>query len=63
MSLNLLFPACALFCAAYFLLYLRHAQCLLDRQRLRGLEDVVHLRRLLEAMPQHRGMANALLQG
>ena len=63
MNLNLLFPACALLSAAYVLLTLRKIQARAAQQRLRGLQDIAHLRRLLEALPQHRGMANALLQG
>ncbi len=63
MSLNLLFPALALLCGAYFLLSVRKTQTHSAQQHLQGLQDVSHLRRLLEALPQHRGMANALLQG
>lgn len=63
MSLSLLFPACALLCGAYFLLALRKTQALSSQKCLQGLQDITHLRRLLESLPQHRGMANALLQG
>ena len=63
MSLTLLFPASALLSGAYFLLSIRKTQAHSSRQRLQGLQDVMHLRRLLEALPQHRGMANAVLQG
>jgi len=63
MSLSLLFPACALLCGGYFLLSLRTSQSRSAQQGLQGLQDISHLRRLLEALPQHRGMANALLQG
>lgn len=63
MSLSLLFPACALLCGAYLLLSVRKIQTSASQSSLNGLQDVTHLRRLLEAMPQHRGMANALLQG
>lgn len=63
MNLSLLFPAYALLCGSYILLSLRNAQSYAAHHRLRGLQAVMHLRRLLEALPQHRGMANALLQG
>lgn len=63
MNLNLLFPAYALLCGGYILLSLHNAQSYAAHHRLRGLQAVMHLRRLLEALPQHRGMANALLQG
>lgn len=63
MSLSLLFPACALLSGAYFLFSNRKSQARSSRQHLQGLQDIMHLRRLLETLPQHRGMANALLQG
>lgn len=63
MSLSLLFPACALFTAGYLLPAYRSTQTRAAGQRLRGLRAVTQLRQLLEALPQHRGMANALLQG
>lgn len=63
MTLSLLFPSCALLCGGYFLLSLRTSQSHAAQQGLQGLQDITHLRRLLEALPQHRGMANALLQG
>jgi len=63
MSLSLLFPACAILFAGYFMQYTRHANAQAATLRSRGMADVVMLRRVLEVMPQHRGMANALLQG
>lgn len=63
MSLSLLFPACVILFAAYFLQHIRHAAAQVAAQRSQGMTDVVKLRRVLEAIPQHRGMANALLQG
>lgn len=63
MNLSLLFPACALLCGGYLLVSARNAQVHAAQHRLQGLQAVMHLRRLLEALPQHRGMANALLQG
>jgi methyl-accepting chemotaxis protein len=63
MSLSLLFPACAILFAGYFLQHTRHAHAQAALRRKQGMADVVMLRRILELMPQHRGMANALLQG
>ena len=63
MNLNLLFPACALLTSVYILLSVRKAQAHNSQRRLQGLRHITHLRCLLEALPQHRGMANALLQG
>lgn len=63
MNLNLLFPTCALLASAYILLSARKSQACSSQKRLQGLRQITHLRRLLEALPQHRGMANALLQG
>ncbi|MDT8383394.1 MAG: nitrate- and nitrite sensing domain-containing protein [Gammaproteobacteria bacterium] len=63
MSLSLLFPACALLSAGYLLPAYRSTQTRAAGQRLLGLQAVKQLRQLLEALPQHRGMANALLQG
>lgn len=63
MSLSLLFPACALLFAGYFFQYLLRARARSADLRVRGMADVVMLRRLAESLPQHRGMSNALLQG
>jgi methyl-accepting chemotaxis protein len=63
MSLSLLFPACAMLFAGYFFQHLGQARARSADSRVRGMADVVMLRRLAEALPQHRGMSNALLQG
>lgn len=63
MTLSWLFPACVLLFAGYFFQYLWHARARGADARVRGMGDVVMLRRLAEALPQHRGMSNALLQG
>ncbi len=49
--------------AAYFLIYTRKQVITVMQRRINGLQDLQHLRNLLEYVPQHRGMANALLQG
>ena len=48
---------------AYFIVYKRMQIINVMRKRITGLNDIVYLRRLIEYMPQHRGMANALLLG
>lgn len=63
MSLSWLFPACALLFVGYFIQHLWRARAHGADARIRGMADVVLLRRLAEALPQHRGMSNALLQG
>lgn len=63
MSLSLFLPAAGLVFGGYFLNYCQGQQAQRLRLRQQGLVDVAALQRLLEAIPQHRGMANALLQG
>lgn len=63
MMLNLLFPAFVVLFAGYFFQHIHRARAQSAVYRMRGMADVVVLRRLLETLPQHRGMANALLQG
>ncbi len=48
---------------AYLFQHLHGQRCRQARQRLAALEDIRGLRQLLEKIPQHRGMANAFLQG
>ena len=59
----LLLPAGILAVSGYLFLHLRGQRCRQTRQRLATLEDIRGLRQLLEKIPQHRGMANAFLQG
>jgi len=63
MSLSLWLPVGALVFGGYFVQHLRHQSAAAAQRRLRGLAHVRGLRRLLEELPAHRGMANALLQG
>ena len=59
----LLLPAGTLAVSGYLFQHLRGQRCRQARQRLAALEDIRSLRQLLEKIPQHRGMANAFLQG
>lgn len=63
MSLSVWLPIGALVFSGYFVQHLHHQSATAAQRRLRGLAHVRGLRRLLEALPAHRGMANALLQG
>jgi methyl-accepting chemotaxis protein len=63
MSLSLLLPAGGLLFGGYFLQHLHKQSAEGAQRRLRGLLRIVRLRRLVEVLPQHRGMANALLRG
>lgn len=63
MSMNFLFPVCGLFIVGYYFLDVYKCRAVISRQRSQGLKDVVALRSVLELLPQHRGMTNALLQG
>lgn len=47
----------------YFIIYTRTQTLSISRLRENGLQNLRPLRKLLEYIPQHRGMANALLQG
>ena len=60
---TLLLPAGALAVGGYLFQHLSGQQCRRARLRLSGLREIRELRRLLEKIPQHRGMANAFLQG
>lgn len=51
------------FFAIYFIVYTRVQILSVMRRRVIGLSDLHHLRNLVEYIPQHRGMANALLEG
>ncbi|HHH48604.1 MAG TPA: hypothetical protein ENK51_06940 [Gammaproteobacteria bacterium] len=59
----LLLPAGMLATGGYLFQHLRGQRCRQARQRLATLADIRALRQLLETIPQHRGMANAFLQG
>ncbi len=59
----LLLPAGILAVGGYLFQHLRGQRCRQARQRLAALEEIRGLRQLLEKIPQHRGMANAFLQG
>ena len=48
---------------AWFIIFTRRQVSSVMRKRITGLNDLQHLRQLLEYVPQHRGMSNALLQG
>lgn len=63
MSLSLWLPVGGFIFGGYFLQHVRKQSAMVAQLRLRGLAHVRGLRRLLEALPAHRGMANALLQG
>jgi methyl-accepting chemotaxis protein len=63
MSLSVLLPAGVLLFSGYFLNYCHGLRVHHVHRRQAGLVDVKILQRLLEMIPQHRGMANALLQG
>lgn len=61
--MSLLFLICALLTGASVLVVLRKTRARISQQCLMGLKDITQIRRLIETLPQHRGMANALLQG
>lgn len=63
MSLSALIPAGLILLGGYGWQNRKGQNSAAAHHRLQGLQDIMELRRLLEAMPQHRGMANALLQG
>ena len=63
MSLSLLIPAGVLAAGGYLFQHGQGQQATAAERRLAGLQDIRQLRGLLETLPQHRGMANGLLQG
>lgn len=63
MTPALLLPAGMLAVSGYLFQHLRGQRWRQAHQRLATLDDIRSLRQLLEKIPQHRGMANAFLQG
>ncbi|MFK5914230.1 MAG: hypothetical protein QM484_07630 [Woeseiaceae bacterium] len=63
MNLTLIYIVVIIIFVNYFRVYTRQQVVNVMRRRVCGLNELTPLRKLLEYIPQHRGMANAFILG